>query len=55
VYADRAKLARITGANKIFIRAYGASTNNGNPNVKIYSDYKLTVKIGVQTQLNTQF
>lgn len=55
VYADRAKLARITGANKLFIRAFGASTNNGNTNVKIYSDYKLTVKIGVQTQLNTQF
>lgn len=55
IYADRAKLARITGANKILIRAFGASTNNGNPNVKIYSDYKLTVKIGVQTQLNTQF
>lgn len=55
VYADRAKLARITGANKILIRAFGASTNNGTPNVKIYSDYKLTVKIGVQTQLNTQF
>ncbi|MFN4234722.1 MAG: hypothetical protein ACK4IK_07950 [Bacteroidia bacterium] len=55
VYADRVKLARISGANKLLIRATGASTNNGNTNVKIYSDYILEVKLGVQTQVNTQF
>lgn len=55
VVADRYKLARIEKANKILIRATGASTNNGNTNVKIYSDYILEVKIGVQTQLNTSF
>ncbi len=55
VVADRNKLARIGKANKILIRATGATINNGTPNVKIYSDYILEVKIGVQTQLNTSF
>jgi hypothetical protein len=55
IVADRIKLTRISNANKVLVRATGASTNNGVPNVKIYSDYTIEVKIGVQTQLNTYF
>jgi hypothetical protein len=55
VVADRIRMARISSANKVLIRATGASTNNGTPNVKIYSDYTIEVKIGVQTQINTSF
>jgi len=55
IVADRIKLTKISSANKVLVRATGASTNNGVPNVKIYSDYTIEVKIGVQTQLNTYF
>jgi hypothetical protein len=52
---DKAKIDRIKTANKLFIRAKAATTNNGANDIKIYSDYTLQVKIGVQTQVKTKF
>jgi len=50
----KAQLSNIKNAKFMIIRAVASTTNNGATNVKIYSDYKLDVKIGVQVQLNAK-
>lgn len=49
---DSKKLKNIANVNKIFVRGEMTTSNNGNTNVKIYSDYKLDVKIGAMVKLN---
>lgn len=39
-------------AHKMLVRATVNSTNDGNTNVRIYSNYILDVKVGVKTQLS---
>lgn len=48
---DSKKLKNIASAKKIFVRGQMTTSNNGNTNVKIYSDYKLDVKIGAMAKL----
>ena len=48
---DSKKLKNIAKANKIFVRGQMTTSNNGNSNVKIYSDYRLDVKIGAMAKL----
>lgn len=48
---DSGKLKNIAKAKKIFVRGQMTTSNNGNTNVKIYSDYKLDVRIGAMAKL----
>jgi hypothetical protein len=50
-YFPHARLQHIYNAKKIIIRAVLNSTNAPNNSVKIYSDYTLDVRLGVQAQL----
>ncbi len=47
----KAQLINIQKAKYILIRAKANTANAGTANVKIYSDYKLDVKLGIQVQL----
>lgn len=48
---DSKKLKNMATSKKIFVRGQMTTSNNGNTNVKIYSDYKLDVKIGAMAKL----
>jgi hypothetical protein len=43
---DRSRILKIMNAKKLILRAGITSSNNGNTNVKIYSDYKFNVNLG---------
>ena len=51
---DKTRLQKLKNATKIIIHAIASTTNAGTTDVKIYSDYKLDVKLGVQLQLHIQ-
>lgn len=48
---DSKKLKNMANSDQIFVRGKMTTSNNGNTNVKIYSDYKLDVKIGAMAKL----
>ena len=48
---DRAKVNKLKNSKYFIIKARTSTTNAGTTNVKIYSDYKLDVKLGAQLQL----
>ncbi|MEI7595147.1 MAG: hypothetical protein WCK02_05315 [Bacteroidota bacterium] len=50
-----AKLDKLANCKKIIVRGKLATTNNGNDIVKIYSNYKLDVKLGTRAQLKADF
>jgi hypothetical protein len=52
---DKTRLAGIKKATKLIIQGKFNTTNNGNTNVKIYSDYKLDFQVGVEAQIKTKF
>jgi len=43
---ERSRINKILSAENILVKAIATSTNNGNTNVRIYSDYQLKVKVG---------
>lgn len=49
---DRARALALKNARYIIIRAVSATFENGSKNVKIYSDRRLSVKLGAQAQMN---
>ncbi len=51
---DKLKINNISKARRALIKGVIATTNNGSTPVKIYSDYKLAVKIGIQGVLNVK-
>ncbi len=48
---EKARFEKIKKAKKLLVRAVLATTNNGATKVKIYSDYRITVKVSTQAQL----
>lgn len=51
---NKARLLKIKNAKNIIIKAKASTTNSGTTNVKIYSDYTLGFKLGVQVQMRVQ-
>jgi hypothetical protein len=47
------RLANLKTTKYMLIKSVEATTNNGSTNVKIYSTYRLDVKIGMQVKLKT--
>ncbi len=47
-----ARFNKLKKAKNLIIKGIANTTNLGNTNVKIYSDYKLDFKLGIQAQLN---
>jgi hypothetical protein len=50
---DSQRIKRIANTQKLLIRASASTATSGN--IKIYSDYKLEVKIGLQVQIDAKF
>lgn len=57
IVMDKARFQNlVNGKTKhILLKAVAATTNNSGTNVKIYSTYKLDVKLGLQVKAKTQF
>jgi hypothetical protein len=51
---DKARINKIVGAEKILVKAVMNTSNSTSQNVKIYSNYRLQVKLAVQAQLNVK-
>ena len=49
---NKAQLDNLKNVKYIILRAKGNTTNNGVPDIKIYSDYKLDVKMGIKGEFN---
>jgi hypothetical protein len=52
---DRAKLKKLSATKSLIIHAKATTTNAGTQDVKIYSDYKLEIKLGLQIQVDAKF
>lgn len=52
VTLNKARLLKLKNAKNIVIQAKASTTNSGTTNVKIYSDYSLGFKLGVQVQMH---
>lgn len=52
VFFDEVRTQRLKNAKHIIIRAVSATFDNGSKNVKIYSDKRLSVKLGARAQMN---
>jgi hypothetical protein len=50
-WLDSRKLDRISRSKRIFVRGHLTTANNGSVDVKIYSDYKLDIKVGIMAKL----
>jgi hypothetical protein len=50
----RARLDNLTGSTYLLIRAVANTTNGGATNVKIYANYKLDFKLGLQVQVKAK-
>ena len=50
----KARLANLKTSKYLLIKAIANTTNGGATNVKIYSDYKINLKLGLQVQLKTK-
>ena len=55
IVIDRAKLKKLSATKKLIILAKATTTNSGTQDVKIYSDYKLEIKLGLQIQADAKF
>jgi len=51
---SKSRLLNLKNAKHVLIKAVAATTNGGATNVKIYSYYKLDVKLGMQIQVKTK-
>lgn len=51
---NKARLLKLKNAKNIVIRGSASTTNSGTTDVKIYSDYTLGFKLGVQVQMRVQ-
>lgn len=51
---NKARFANLKTAKHVLLKAVAATTNGGNTNVKIYSTYRLDVKLGVQVQIKSK-
>jgi hypothetical protein len=51
---SQARFLHLKTSKHILLKAVAATTNGGNTNVKIYANYKLDVKLGVQVQIKTK-
>lgn len=51
---NKTRSDHLTNAKKIIIKGVASTTNNGSSNVKIYTDYKLDVKLGAKAQLKVK-
>jgi hypothetical protein len=51
VMINHARVAKLKNAKHMLIKAVATTTSGGNVNVKIYSDYKIDVKLGLQAQI----
>ncbi len=49
---DRARVTNLSTVTKVVVRATTNTTNAPNTNVKIYSDYRMALKLGVIAKLN---
>lgn len=49
---NKTQLDNLKNVKYIILRAKGNTTNNGTTDVKIYSDYKLDVKMGIKGEFN---
>ncbi len=49
------KIQRLKQVRKIYVRAAASTYDNGNKNVKIYSDYRLDLKISGRAKLRFKF
>jgi hypothetical protein len=50
---EKDRIARLDKVKNLLIYSHLATTNNGADTVKIYSDYNVDIKIGVQAQAHT--
>jgi len=50
----RPRLLNLKPSKYLLIKAIANTANGGTTNVKIYSDYKLDVKLGLQVQVKTK-
>lgn len=51
---NKTRLDNLKTSKYLLIRALANTTNGGTTNVKIYSDYKINVKIGIQVQVKAE-
>ena len=51
---SKARLANLETSKFLLIKAIANTTNGGTTNVKIYSDYKIDVKLGLQVQVKAK-
>lgn len=51
---DKTRIDNLTKAKRALVKGVVSTYNNGGTSVKIYSDYKLDIKIGVQAKLNVK-
>ncbi len=51
---DKARIDKIVGAEKILVKAVMNTSGSGSQNVKIYSNYRLQLKLAAQAQLNVK-
>jgi hypothetical protein len=49
------KIFRLKKVRKIYVKAVTTTVDGGNKNVKIYSDYKLDLKIAGRAKLKFKF
>lgn len=48
---NQARASRLKNAKYLLIRANATTTSGGNTNVKIYANYKIDLKLGIQAQI----
>lgn len=51
VTINHARVAKLKMAKHLLIKAVASTTSGGNTNIKIYSNYKIDVKLGIQAQI----
>ncbi|HUW04968.1 MAG TPA: hypothetical protein VMW01_01795, partial [Williamwhitmania sp.] len=51
---DRARIDKIVGSEKLLVKAVMSTSGSVGQNVKIYSNYRLQVKLAAQAQLNVK-
>lgn len=49
------RLSKLKETTHMLIKAVASTTNNGSTNVKIYSHYKLDIKLGTQIKFKVKF
>ena len=51
---NQTRINKVKSATDLIIRGKFSTTNDGNANVKIYSDYKFDVRLGVMVKIKTK-